>query len=227
MAGVEIRIEEADRHRFDLMSAERRGQPLDLVHSERCPDAAGTVDALGHFQSQFARNQRRIAVKAQVERLRAVAAANLQDIAKSPRGQQRGLGARALQQRIDDERGAVLDRGRLARIETGLADAIEDRLIQMTVSRGTLGVGDCASLNIAGNKIGEGATDIDGDEVGHAAVPFQLILMPALWMTSAHSGMRRSSILVMSFGAPMRGKTPAARSLSCTPPSSSACSTSA
>ena len=85
--------------------------------------------------------------------------------------QQRGLGADALQQRVDDERGAVLDEARFARVERSLADAVEDRLAQPIIGGRALGVGDRAGLDVAGDKIGEGAADIDGDDVSHECFP--------------------------------------------------------
>ena len=118
-----------------------------------------------NLEAQLTRNERRLAMEAQIERLGAVAAADLQQVAEALGRQQRGLGADALQQRVDDQRGAMLDEARIARVDCGLADAVEDGLAQLIVGGRTLGVGDRAGLDIAGDEIGEGAADIDGDDV--------------------------------------------------------------
>jgi hypothetical protein len=103
----------------------------------------------------------------QIERSRAVAAADLQQIAKALGREQRGLCANALKQRVDDERRAMLDKARLLRIESSLADAVEDRLTQPIIGGRALGVGHRAGFDFAGHKVSESAADIDGDDVSH------------------------------------------------------------
>ena len=61
----------------------------------------------------------------------------------------------------------MLDEGRIARIERSLADAVEHGLAQSTIGGRTLGVGGRAGIEVAGNEIGEGAPDIDGDDIWH------------------------------------------------------------
>jgi hypothetical protein len=70
-----------------------------------------------------------------------------------------------VQQRVDDQRGAVLDEICFARVDPGLADAIEDRLTEPIVGGRALGVGDRAGLDVAGDEVGEGAADINGNDV--------------------------------------------------------------
>ena len=164
---LEVRIEEADRQGLDLLDPQRIRDVLELACRERRMDLAGAVHPLRHLVAQLARDQRRLAVEAQVERLRAVAAANLQQVAEAARGQERGAGAAALQQRVDDKRGAVLDEARLARIKPCLADAVEDRLAQVPIGGRALGVGDRSAFDVAGDEVGEGPADVDGDDGGH------------------------------------------------------------
>ena len=200
-----------------ILSAEH----LELADGERRPHLARPVDPLGHLETQLARNQRRLAMEAQIERLRAVAAADLQQVAKALGGEQRSLGADALQQRVDDERGAVLDEARLARVERSLADAVEDRFAQPIIGGRAFGVGDRAGLDIAGDEVGEGAADIDGDDIWHnvflsfrgrALVDFDSRALDHVGpLRDAHC-----SILVTSSGVPIFGVTPAARSFCCT-----------
>ena len=107
-------------------------------------------------------------MKPQIERLGAVAASDLQQVAETFRRQQGRLGSVALEQRIDDKRGAVLHEARVACVEFGLADAVEYRVAQSIIGGRAFCVGDRAGLDIAGDEVGEGAADINGNDVGHA-----------------------------------------------------------
>ena len=94
VVGREVGIEEADRDRLDLRVCSASASAASSSHGERRAHTSRSVDPLVTLEAQLARDQRRIAVEAQVERLRAVAAADLQHVAKALGGQQRGLGAR-------------------------------------------------------------------------------------------------------------------------------------
>src|SRR4051812_15428402 len=61
----------------------------------------------------------------------------------------------------------MLDEVRLPRLKLSLADAVENRLAQLPVCRRTLRVGYRAGFDIAGRKVGKGAANIDGDDIGH------------------------------------------------------------
>src|SRR5205823_12198451 len=126
--------------------------------------AARSFDALVDLKPKLARNQRWIAMKAQVEWLRAVAAPDLQQVAEALGRQQRCLRPRALQQRVDNERGSMLDEACLARIQLGFADAVKDGVAQLTVGGGAFGVGNRTSFDIAGHEIGKGSADVDCDD---------------------------------------------------------------
>ena len=134
--GREVRVEKADRQRLDLLAragyrrAARARRSASGVRTWPDPSTR-SVD----LEAQLARDQRRLAMEAQVERLGAVAAADFQQVAEALGRQQRGLGAGALQQRVDDKRGAVLDEARIARVDRGLADAVEDGVAQLIIGR--------------------------------------------------------------------------------------------
>ena len=68
-----------------------------------------SVDALADRQAQPARHQRRRQVDVDVVLLEPVFVADLDHVAKAFGGQQRGLGALALDQRVGRKRGAVDD----------------------------------------------------------------------------------------------------------------------
>ncbi len=170
--GLEVGIEKAHGDRFDPVLPQLRCQGLEFARRERGADAAGAVDALGDLVAPFARNQRAVAMEAQIERLGPVAAADLQHVAKTARRQQRRPRAGALQQCVDHERGAMLDRDGVARLEPRLADAVEDRVVEPSVGGRALGIGDGARFDIASDEVSESATDVDGDQIGHAEIPF-------------------------------------------------------
>ena len=92
----EVRIQKADGERFDLERAERVGKRLQFIFHQRRADAAGAFDTLLDLEPQLARDQRRLTMEAQIERLGAVATADLQNIAKALGGDQSRLGAGAL-----------------------------------------------------------------------------------------------------------------------------------
>jgi hypothetical protein len=165
--GREVGVEEADRQRLDPVALQCLGQRAERGLVEPRPLPTGAIDALFDLEAPFARYQRWLAMEAQVERLGPIAASDLEDVAKALGGEQGGAGAGALQQRVDDERRAVLDESRAPRLELRLANAVENRLAQLPIRRRAFGVGDCAGFDIAGRKIGKGSADIDGDDIGH------------------------------------------------------------
>ena len=82
--------------------ARRRLRPR--VRRPRAPHAKGAPGEwrLGHFENVFPRHQRPVLAESRIERLRAIDPANLIDIAKTLGRHQRGLGALAFDNRIDD-----------------------------------------------------------------------------------------------------------------------------
>ena len=121
--------------------------------------------------------KRLVAAIVQVERIGPVAARDFEHVAKTRCRDKRRLGALALDQRIDDEGGAVVDEARLVRRQLHLVEAVEDAFDEISVGRRALGVGDAVAVVVVRNEISEGTADIDGDGKGH----FRLSQLQASW----------------------------------------------
>ena len=161
----EVGVEEADRQRFDARVPQFLGQRLELAApSGVCTSPGPRLRSViskrsSRGTSGGSRWKRRSNGRVRLPR-------PISSMSRKPlRGEQRGLGADALQQRVDDQRGAMLDEARLPRLELRLANAVEDRLAQAAIGGRAFGVGDRAGRDVAGDEVGEGAADIDGDDV--------------------------------------------------------------
>jgi len=105
----------------------------------------------------------------EIERIGAVAAPDLDQIAKSLGRHQSGLGTVALKQRVDDQRGAMADQRHIARRNFRLGEARQNAFDEIAVGSRTLGISDRAGLMIERNQIGKSAADIDGNGVRHSS----------------------------------------------------------
>src|SRR5580698_5482373 len=109
----------------------------------------------------MARDQRLVAVEEQIVGFRTVAAADDVHVAGAAGDDQSGLGALALDQRVDRCRRAVDQFANGAGIETAFADAVEDALRQFMGRRETLGLNKSTDLVVEADKVGECPPDID------------------------------------------------------------------
>ena len=103
----------------------------------------------------MARRQRLVAVEEQIVGLGPVAAADDIDVAGAAGDDEAGLGAGALDQRIDGDGRAVdqlVDGGGL---KPALADAVEDPLGQLMRRREALGLDEFAGLVVEADEVGE------------------------------------------------------------------------
>ena len=171
MRRVGVGVHEEDRHGFDAERLDLAGERRQRGGVERRDDLALAADALGHLEPKRARDQRLVAAIVQVERIGPVAARDFEHVAKSGRGDEGRLGALALDQRIDDEGGAVVDETRLVRRQLHLVEAVEDPFDEISVGRRALGVSDAAAIVVVRDEISEGTADIDGDSKSHFGRP--------------------------------------------------------
>src|SRR5262249_4176920 len=65
----------------------------------------------------------------------------------------------------------VIDEVCCLRRELGLGEAIEHAFDQVAVGGRALRIGDGVAIMVVGDEIGEGAADIDGNGMGHWAIP--------------------------------------------------------
>ena len=107
-------------------------------------------------------------MKPKIEWLCPVAASDFEDVAETSGRQQGRLGSIALEQGIDHKRRAVLHKSCVVCVKFGFADAVEYGVAHPTIRRRALCVGNCARLDIARDEVGEGAANINCNDVGHA-----------------------------------------------------------
>ncbi len=125
--------------------------------------------ALGHLDAQVAVGDGG-EVAPQAPGVGAVAAAHFQHVAEAGRGDDADARALALQQRIGADRGAMDDGAERGERPEGL-QALEEADGLVAAVRGDLGGAERARRLVEKEQVGEGATDIDANERGHALAP--------------------------------------------------------
>ena len=135
MSRIDIGVEERDGDRLDHVLLNTRAQPLNLFDVKRDQNRALRIDAFLHLVPQIARNERRVTPIIKVEWQRTRRAPDLEHVAESLGGDERRASALALEQHIDDLRGAVLQRMDRARIDIDLRQAFENALDKVPIIR--------------------------------------------------------------------------------------------
>ena len=158
--GIGIAVEEQNGRRLDAAALELLAERRDLGIVERGVDLAVGQHALLDFEPQRPLDQRHVFLKEQVVGVRPVDAADLVDVAEAFGDQQRGLGAGALQHRIDGDGRAVQKQRRRAVIAAGLGDTGGNALNQMRRRRQRLAEGERTGFFVEHRDIGERAADI-------------------------------------------------------------------
>ena len=161
--GVGVAVDEQDRAGLDAALLELDAERGDLRLVERLLDLAVREHALVDLEPQRALDQRHVLLEEQVVGVRPVDAADLVDVAEAVGDQQRGLGAGALQDRVDRDRRAVQEQSRRAIVAAGLLDAAVDAVDQPLRRRQRLAEGQRAGLVVEHRDVGEGAADIGGE----------------------------------------------------------------
>ena len=170
MVGIGVSVQQAHRDRFDAFGGERAAGFGDAGFVERMVHVARAHDALVDFAGQVPRHQRPVAMKEQIIGFRAVAAADDVDVAGAAGDDQSGLGALALDQRVDGDGRAVdqlVDRGSR---QAALADAVENALRELMRRRQAFGLDEFLRLVVEADEVGKGAADVDGNS-DHRRVP--------------------------------------------------------
>src|ERR1700722_19017018 len=109
----------------------------------------------------MARHQRPVTVKQKIIGLGPVAAADDIDVAGAGGDDQSGLGASALDQRVDGGGRAVNELVDRARGQAAFVEAVDDALNQIVRRGQALGVEKAPGLAVESDEIRKGATDID------------------------------------------------------------------
>ena len=126
---VGIGVEQTHRDCLDALFPEvvhDRGESFELRRLDHAPLGIG---ALGDLAPETPRHERTRLREREVEEIRPVPPGDLQDIAKTTRGDERGLRPLAGQERVDDDRGAVREEPDRLRIDRpgGLQNAALER----------------------------------------------------------------------------------------------------
>ena len=192
MRGIEEGAHEEDGHGLDFQALQLIRQDFEGTRIEGHQDFALRVDPLGHLEAQLARDQRLVPLVMQVERVGPVGAGDLQHIAEAFRGDQSAFRATPLDQRVDDQRGPVVEEVGLGGLEISLPEAVKDPLDKIPVRRRALGIDHVAGIVIERDKVGEGASDIHGDDMRHQFLQCISFVGCQSRMTTQYSGGRRS-----------------------------------
>ena len=181
MRRVEVGEEEADRDRLHPLLAQRtRGLAHALLVQRLQHGAPGRHPPLAHAEPMPPTHQRaRLPRDVLHDRvvLRPLVAADMDDVAVAGGGDHAGLGAVVLEHRVGRDRGAVEDVGdRLGRRGAALAELGDARRRALGgIVRGRRHLVDraLARLAVGDDEVGEGATDIDADQLhGRSARSF-------------------------------------------------------
>ena len=162
--GIDVGVQEAHRDRLDAFGRQHAAGVGDAGAVERHVHLARAQQPFVDLAGEMARHQRSVAVKQQVIGLGPVAAADDVDVARAAGDDQPGLGALALDQRVDGDGRAVdqlVDGGRR---KAALPDAVDDALHQVRRRRQALGLHEAPDGVIEPDQIGEGPSDIDCDD---------------------------------------------------------------
>src|SRR5438874_34011 len=98
---VSIAMQEQDRGGLDPFLVQRLRESLDLQLVERLQDLAAGVEPLFDLVAMLPRDQGPVLLEKEIVRVRPIDTADLVDVAEAFGDEERGLGARALQKRID------------------------------------------------------------------------------------------------------------------------------
>ncbi len=168
--GIDVGVQEAHRHRLDVVLGEHAAGVRDAGAIERHVRLARAQQTLIDLARELARHQRPMAVKEQVVGLGPVAAADDVDVAGAAGDDEPGLGPFALDQRVDRDGRAVdqlVDGGGR---KSALADAVDDALHEMCGGGQALGLDEPSGRVVEPDQVGEGAPDVDRDD-DHADLP--------------------------------------------------------
>ena len=158
-------VQETDGDGFDLLRSKYFDRAFDARLVQRLQDLALCVDALADRQPQAAGNQRRWQIDIDVVLLEAVFVTDLDDVAETLRGQKRGLGALAFDQRVGGKRRAVDDQFHLPRLDAGFGDhrAHGGKHALFRPARGGQRLGGKAPAADLQRHVGKRAADIDAE----------------------------------------------------------------
>src|SRR5262245_31494928 len=158
-----VAVEEEDGRRLDAALGQHTAECRDLVLVERRLDLAVGQHPLPDLEAQRTLDQRPVLSEEQVVGIGAVDAADLVDVAEAFGDEKRGLGARALQDGVDGDRGAVQEQAGGSVVASRLLHSGIDAVDQAFRRRQGLAEAQIAGAVIEDGDVGERAADIGGE----------------------------------------------------------------
>jgi hypothetical protein len=169
VGGVAIRVEERDHETLDALIEQAAHGVVDAPLVEQRVDTAVGAEPLAHFGDSGPRDQGQRARAVEVERVGQAQALKLQHVAKAVRDEEAEPGARALDQRVHGDGGAVDDRADLAEVDAVLVrqafQAQAHRLGKLGGGRWHLEPDQFAGRRVEEGEVGEGPADVDAEPV--------------------------------------------------------------
>ena len=163
-------MQQADRHRFDLLARQPLPDGAQLLLDERPQHLAVGGDALAQLQAQAAFDELRRLVPEEVVDLRGADAAQLEDVAEAAGGHQGGARAAALEHGVGRHRRSVRHLadlgGRGSRPFEQVPGGLEHGALEIGRRRRDL-VGPDRTAAVDEDDVGEGAADVGAH--AHAA----------------------------------------------------------
>ena len=159
---VAVGVQEQDGDRLRTLRHRLRDHRAHLRLVERDEHLALRVHALADFETQVAVDQRLVPLEEEIVGFRPVDAADLVDVAKALRCDERAARAGALQDGVDRDRGAVQEQPRGAERCAGLGDAVLDAVDQPRRRGERLAELQLAGRLVEGGDIRERAADVSG-----------------------------------------------------------------
>ena len=130
VARVGVRVQQADGDCLDPLSLEGVDDPRQLVERDRGQNLAMVTHPLSDLESQAARNKRLGFLIADVEKIRPVAASDLQNVPEAAGRNEPGLDSASLGDRVDDDGRPMGEEIGVGDLEPGLAQRIHHAFLK-------------------------------------------------------------------------------------------------
>ena len=196
MGIVEEGVEETDGDRLDVVPLDEVDGVVDVLLAQGRHDGALRVDPLADLQAMVARHQHRGGVLEEVVEGGPRGAAQLQHVAKAPRGDEGRARALALEQGVGHHGGGVGEEAHVGRRETvalkGRGERVEDAAGEIARRGGDLHHRDLLATLLGEDDIGEGAADVDAEAPAHRRAPTPLGLRGSAARASAKTARVRA-----------------------------------
>ena len=158
--GRGVGVEELDGDGLHSLGPAHLDHRVQVFEMQRRADPPPGVDALAHLEPEPARHEGDLLAVAQIVEIGAVAACDLEHVAEALGGDQRGLRAGPLGDRVDHRGSAMDEVVHLLSVEARLLDGVEHTAREIARRAERLGDAERAGFLIEMDEVGEGPADI-------------------------------------------------------------------